>query len=116
MIRTHKIQLQPTVAQELNLRQAAGVARHAYNWTLAWWQEEYKKYKRGERDKAPNGAEASRVLNSIKRDEFPFYLEVTKSAPNHATKHVQKAFTAFFKGTSKYPQFKSKKKSRVSLL
>ena len=114
LIRTHKIQLQPTVAQELNLRQAAGVARHAYNWTLAWWQEEYKKYKNGERDKAPNGAEASRVLNSIKRDEFPFYLEVTKCAPNHATKHVQKAFTAFFKGTSKYPQFKSKKKSRVS--
>lgn len=114
MIRTHKIQLQPTAAQERNLRQAAGVARHAYNWTLAWWKDEYEKYKNGEREKVPNGAEASRVLNSIKRDEFPFYLEVTKCAPNHATKHVQKAFTSFFKGTSKYPQFKSKKKSRVA--
>jgi len=33
----HKIRLNPTPEQEQYLRQACGVARHAFNWGLAEW-------------------------------------------------------------------------------
>ncbi|WP_207711525.1 helix-turn-helix domain-containing protein [Sulfobacillus harzensis] len=41
MIVAHKIALDPNNRQETYVRQAAGVARFAYNWALAEWQAQY---------------------------------------------------------------------------
>lgn len=40
MILTHKIQLQPTVSQEIYFEKACGVARYAYNWALERWSQQ----------------------------------------------------------------------------
>ena len=47
-------------------------------------------------------------LNSIKRQQFPFMLEVTKCSPQLAIIQLGDAFKRFFKGESKYPQFRKK--------
>jgi transposase len=44
----------------------------------------------------------------IKREEFPWMLEVTKCAPQMAIIHLGDAFKRFFAGVAKYPQFKKK--------
>jgi putative transposase len=41
-VRSHRIALVPTAAQEVLLRQAVGVSRFAYNWALAEWKRQYQ--------------------------------------------------------------------------
>jgi putative transposase len=48
-------------------------------------------------------------LNAIKREEYPWMLEVTKCAPQLALKNdLNSAFRNFFKGSASFPQFKKK--------
>ena len=47
LVRSHRIALVPTAAQEVLLRQAVGVSRFAYNWALAEWKRQYQA---GEKD------------------------------------------------------------------
>jgi putative transposase len=49
-----------------------------------------------------------RELNSIKREQFPWMLEVTKNAPQMAIIQLGTAFKNFFKGTAKHPRFHKK--------
>jgi putative transposase len=70
---------------------AAGVARKAYNWGLFEWQRQY------EAGKKPNWISVNRELNAIKRDEFPYMLEVTKAAPQYAIRNLGRAYDAFFR-------------------
>ena len=42
MLLAHKIALDPNRAQRVYFVRAAGVARFAYNWALAEWQQQYK--------------------------------------------------------------------------
>jgi putative transposase len=42
MIRVHKIKLNPNSAQSEYFGKACGVARHAYNWALGRWIEQYE--------------------------------------------------------------------------
>ncbi|WP_410473264.1 RNA-guided endonuclease InsQ/TnpB family protein [Faucicola mancuniensis] len=44
----------------------------------------------------------------MKRQQFPFMLEVTKCSPQLAIIQLGDAFKRFFKGESKYPQFRKK--------
>jgi putative transposase len=102
MILVHKIELQPNRAQAQYFARAAGTARFAYNWALARWKEEY------EAGNTPSESKLRKELNSIKREQFPWMLEVTKVAPQTAIKNVGVAFDRFFKKLGKYPQFKKK--------
>ena len=56
----------------------------------------------------PSEAALRRQLNAIKRDAFPWMLEVTKNAPQMAIIHLGQAFKNFFAGTAEYPTFKKK--------
>ena len=49
-----------------------------------------------------------RQLNAVKRDEFPWMLEVTKNAPQMAIIQLGEAFKHFFAGRAKYPTFRKK--------
>lgn len=102
MILVHKIELQPNTTQRIYFSRAAGTARFAYNWALARWKEEY------EAGRTPNEGKLRKELNSIKREQFPWMLEITKVAPQTAIKNVGVAFDRFFKKLGKYPQFKKK--------
>jgi putative transposase len=55
-----------------------------------------------------------RQLNAIKREQFPWMLEVTKNAPQMAIIQLGAAFKNFFAGRAQYPRFKKKSKSRDS--
>ena len=114
MIISHKIRLSPNNKQATYLAKAAGTARFAYNWALAEWQTQYTAWKEDNTQPKPNQMSLRRQLNSIKRDQFPWMLEVTKNAPQMAIIQLGSAFKNFFAGRAQYPQFKKKGKSRDS--
>jgi putative transposase len=102
MLLSHKIQLVPNNKQAGYFARAAGVSRFAYNWALAEWQRQYEA---GER---PSEISLRKQLNSIKREQFPWMYEVTKSAPQQAIKNLGAAFNRFFTKQGGYPRFKKK--------
>ena len=121
LIRGHIIALDPTNKQATYFAKACGVARLAYNWALAEWQNQYEQDKKYSDECLANGIEIDETklnkpsqgklrkqLNSIKRQQFPFMLEVTKCSPQLAIMQLGDAFKRFFKGESKYPQFRKK--------
>ncbi|MDQ5767531.1 RNA-guided endonuclease InsQ/TnpB family protein [Thiothrix subterranea] len=114
MIISHKIRLDPNNKQATYLAKAAGTARFAYNWALAEWQSQYAAWKDDNTQPKPNQMSLRRQLNAIKREQFPWMLEVTKNAPQMAIIQLGQAFNNFFAGRAKYPQFKKKGKSRDS--
>jgi putative transposase len=108
MLRAHRIALDPTNAQATYFAKASGVARFAYNWALAAWQEQYEAHKKDPTQPAPTEAALRRHLNAIKKEKFPWMLEVTKNAPQMAIMHLGQAFKNFFAKCAKYPQFRKK--------
>lgn len=108
VIRGHIIALTTTPAQENYLGRAAGVARFAYNWALATWSDIHTLHVLDPDVANTSEIELRRELNALKKDAYPWMLEVTKCAPQMAIKNLGKAFTNFFKGRGKYPRFKVK--------
>ena len=103
MIRAHKIRLYPNNRQATYFSKACGVARFAYNWALNEWK---LRHEAGE--KVSEG-QLRRDLNSIKREQFPWMLEVTKCAPQLAIKNsLNNAFRNFFAKRSDFPKFHKK--------
>lgn len=104
---SHKIELVPNDRQKTYFRKASGCARLAYNWGLAEWQ---RRYRDGEKVDAYG---LKKAFNAIKREEYPFVLEVTKYATQQPFINLGRAFRKFFddlkKGIVSYPQFKKKK-------
>ena len=108
MLTAHRIALDPNDCQATYFSKACGVARFAYNWALAEWKKQYEEHKKDPEKPAPTEAALRRQLNSIKRDHFPWMLEVTKNAPQMSIMQLGKAFVNFFAGRAKYPQFRKK--------
>jgi putative transposase len=102
VILAHKIQLDPSNKQSTYFAKSCGVARFAYNWALDRWK---KQYESGE--KVTEG-KLRKELNAVKREEYPWMLEVTKCAPQLAIKDLGKAFRNFFAKRTDFPQFKKK--------
>jgi putative transposase len=105
MILAHKIQLDPNNTQRTYFSKACGVARFAYNWALAKAKEQY------EQDNASRFSESvlRKELNAIKKEQFPWMLEVTKCAPQLAIKNgLASAFKNFFAKRAGFPKFKKK--------
>jgi len=102
MIKAHKIKLNPTKSQEKLLRQSCGVARFAFNWALNKWKEDYKA---GIKQSAYS---LIKHLNSIKRIEYPWMQETSKTCSQYAIHNVEAAFKKMWKEKSGYPKFKKK--------
>jgi putative transposase len=92
----------PNNIEATYLARACGVARFAYNWALAEWKRLY-----GLGEKVSEG-DLRKKLNGMKRESFPWMLEVTKCAPQLAIKDLGAAFKNFFEGRAGWPQFKRK--------
>lgn len=108
MLIAHKIALDPNNAQATYLARAAGTARFAYNWALAEWKRQYEAHKVDPTLPQPSQVALRRQLNAIKREQFPWMLEVTKNAPQMAIIQLGQAFQNFFAGRARYPQFRKK--------
>lgn len=108
MILAHKIALDPNHAQATYFARACGVARFAYNWALAEWKHQYEAAKADAALPKPSQMALRRQLNAIKREQFPWMLEVTKNAPQMAIIQLGEAFNNFFKKRARYPSFRRK--------
>jgi len=102
MLRGHIIELRTNNKQATYFAKASGTARKAYNWALNEWQ--IQRQAGGK----PSEAALRRQLNSIKRKEFPWMLEVTKNAPQMAIIQLGDAFKRFFAKQANYPTVRRK--------
>ena len=103
MMRAHKIRMYPNNEQATYFAKACGTARFAYNWGLAEWK---RRYEAGEK---VNEGLLRKELNAIKREQFPWMLEVTKCAAQLAIKNdLNSAFKSFFAKRAGFPGFHKK--------
>ncbi|MEG4855223.1 RNA-guided endonuclease TnpB family protein [Microcoleus sp. B5-D4] len=95
----------PTPEQESLLRRTLGCARLVYNRALAvrteaWYTEQ----------KRVGYAETSSMLTEWKKtEELDFLNEVSCVPLQQCLRHLQAAYTNFFDGRAKYPNFKKKR-------
>lgn len=99
MILAHKIRLYTTKEQEILLNKSCAVYRFAYNWALAEWCRQYKS---GEK---PTAYRLDKLFNSIKREKYPFVLDVANTCAQKAILTLGVSFNRFFSKRAKYPKF-----------
>ena len=105
MLVAHRISARPEQVQATHLARVAGVARFAYNWALAEWQRQYAAHKAEAALPAPSQLSLRRQLNAIKREQFPWMLEVTKNAPQMAIIQLGSRLRELFCQTRTAPYF-----------
>ena len=109
MIKSIKIRLLPTKEQELLMFKTIGASRFTYNWALAKCNEMY------ELGESYSMGYIRKEFTKLKqKEEFKWLYEISNTTMVESMRNLDKAFKSFFKNKSKYPKFKSKKKSRQS--
>ena len=104
MQRAYRYRFYPTAEQEQLLRRTMGCTRLVYNRALAARTEAW--YERKER---VGYAQTSSMLTQWKKEDgLEFLTEVSCVPLQQGLRHLQTAFTNFFAGRAKYPNFKKK--------
>lgn len=110
MLQSFKVRLEPNNKQITKLFQYSRTARFIYNWTLAKEQENYKTG-----GKFIKNGELRKELTRLKKtSEYSWLNAVSNNVAKQAVKDACDAYIKFFKGLSKIPKFKSRKKSKPS--
>ena len=110
MIKSIKVMLIPNNKQKTKLFQCFGVSRFAYNWALSREQENYKNG-----GKFISDNDLRKEFTQLKKTkEYEWLNRYSNNIPKQAIKDACDSYKKFFKGYSKFPKFKSKKKSRPS--
>lgn len=108
MLLSYKTRLEPNNKQAAKFKQFAGAARYAYNWAIAKEKEAYE---------LGNGfigeTELRRIFTKHKEENDWLYA-ISNDVTKQAIKDAVVAFFNFFRGNAEFPQFKTKKKSRLS--
>ncbi len=99
-----RFELDPNTSQRVSLAKHVGTARFAYNWGLARCLEALE---RGER--LPSAVDLHRVWNRWKRANAPWWVEVSKCAPQEAFRNLERALNNWRQGRTSRPRFKRKK-------
>jgi putative transposase len=108
--RAYRYRFYPSPEQADLLNRTFGCVRYVYNRALAersraWTQER----------KRVTFADTCRMLTAWKAEpEAAWLYEVSNAALQQGLQHLQRAFVNFWGKRAKYPQFKSKRKSRAS--
>lgn len=109
MIKSYKIRLYPTKSQEQLMYSHIGSCRYIWNYMLDTQQ---KRYKNGE--KYLSAFDMINLLKPLKNDgEHDWLYEVSNSSLCHICRDLDKAYQGFFKNTSGFPKFKSRKRSKL---
>ena len=109
-IKSIKVMLIPNNKQKTKLFQCFGVSRFAYNWTLSKQQENYKNG-----GKFISDNDLRKEFTQLKKTkEYEWLNQYSNNIPKQAIKDACDSYKKFFKGYSKSPKFKSKKKSKPS--
>ena len=109
MILAMKIRLYPTKEQERLLWKSVGTARYMYNWALGRQEENYKNG-----GKFISAYELKKEIKPLKNGKLPWLKDVSNKAASEAVIDACKAYENFFRGKSKKPKFKSRKRSKTS--
>ena len=110
MIKTIRVMLLPNNKQKTKLFQYANTARFAYNWALG---REKENYKNG--GKFISDGDLRKEFTQLKKtEEYHWLNEVSNNVTKQAIKDACNAYKRFFKGSSKFPKFKSRKSSMPS--
>ena len=98
-----KYRISPTEEQKILLEKHFGCSRLVYNLGLECKTMAYSGNK-----KTLNYFDLSKQLNELKA-EYPFFTEVNSQSLQMSLRNLENAFTNFFRGKAKFPNFKSKK-------
>lgn len=102
--------LVPNNKQKTKLFQYANTARFAYNWALG---RENENHKLGNKFLSDN--DLRKEFTQLKKtEEYQWLNQVSNNVTKQAIKDACDSYKKFFKGYSKYPRFKSKRKSKPS--
>lgn len=107
LIKTIRVMLLPNNKQKTKLFQYANTARFAYNWALGREQDNYKNG-----GKFISDNDLRKEFTQLKKtDEYVWLNNISNNVTKQAIKDACEAYRNFFKGYTKFPQFKSKKHS-----
>ena len=109
--RAYKYRFYPTLEQARELERTWGCVRVAYNKALdvrtRSWYEAHERV---------GYVDTAKMLTDWRSsEELGFLSEVSVVPLQQSLRHLQSAFSNFWKKTSRYPRFKSRKKSVLSL-
>ena len=108
MIRSYKVRLYPTKEQEQLMWKHVGSCRFIWNYMLAKQEELYK-----QGEKHLSAFDMMNLLTPLKKQEEYLWLkEVSNTSLKDICRDLDKAYKMFFKKTSGFPKFKSRKKSK----
>ncbi len=101
----YRYRFYPTLEQEQQLARTFGCVRYVYNWALGMKQEAFKE--RAQRISYP---QTDKRFTVLKQQEETAWLSEVSSVPlKQALRHLEKAYTSFFRGDARLPRFKSRK-------
>ncbi|MHA2396135.1 MAG: RNA-guided endonuclease InsQ/TnpB family protein [Candidatus Thorarchaeota archaeon] len=109
--KAYRYELDPNNRQRSSLHRHAGVARFAYNWGL---EQRFTLFKTNQgKDRFTDAMKQHKLLNSLKKTQFPWMYECSKCAPQEALRDLHRAFLNFYRGLKKgqnagFPRFKRK--------
>jgi putative transposase len=107
IIKAFKYRLYPTRDQQVLINKHIGACRTIYNLALETKQESYKKGTK---------LSAFDLINQLPdlKIDHSWLKEINSQSLQQSIKNVDAAYNRFFKGTSKFPKYKSKARSRQS--
>ena len=110
MIKTIKVMLLPNNKQKTKLLECTGIARFTYNWALGY---EKTNYENG--NSFLSHYELRRIFTELKKQpEYAWLNNYSNNITKQAIKDACIAYQKFFKGITRFPKFKSKRKSKPS--
>lgn len=102
--KAYRYRFYPTPDQEQNLAKTFGCVRYVYNRSLRYRQDAWY-----ERQENVSYLQNSALLTGWKKEPEHGWLNEVSSVPlQQVLRHLQTAYSRFFKGIAKYPNFKKK--------
>lgn len=102
--KAYRYRFYPTPDQEQNLAKTFGCVRYIYNRSLRYRQDAWY-----ERQENVSYLQNSALLTGWKKEPEHSWLNEVSSVPlQQVLRHLQTAYSRFFKGIAKYPNFKKK--------
>jgi putative transposase len=104
VVQAFRFELDPNCVARVALAKHVGAARFAYNWGLARCLEALEKG-----GPLPSAVELHKEWNRWKREHAPWWVEVSKCAPQEAFRDLEQALQRWRRRLAGRPRFKRKK-------
>ncbi len=99
-----RFELEPNSAQRQAILQHIGAARFAFNWGLEVVKKALEK-----KEKIPSAPELHKMWNIWKKDNAPWWKEVSKCAPQEAFRDLERGIKKWKSKQARLPKFKKRK-------